>query len=246
MTLHNTTRTLLAATMLAGVGLASAGSALAADLLPPPVPSGGGYGGGMSCLYTRVDGGASFNSGLDWVRIEGTPAAGDGFGPALDAQGANNPKLSSTGLVQGGIGCQVNDLLRVEAVGGYMFKRSLTDDDGTLSADVDSYLMLFNAYWDLTNYGGFTPYIGGGAGLAVNSVYNVNDPAAASAGSTASFAWNFAAGMSYDLSQNWKIDVSYRYLDMGQVELGGSGNFQLSGIADNQIMVGIRYNFWTW
>ncbi len=117
---------------------------------------------------------------------------------------------------------------------------------------------MFNAYIDLGNWWGFTPYVGAGIGAsylqanaAVNYVNTANgQPWAPNLGVTGvplqwmtaagtvvtppralqwtqllpnqyvkknnwQFSWNVMAGVSYDVTQNVKIDVHYRLLDAG-------------------------------
>jgi hypothetical protein len=130
---------------------------------------------------------------------------GSGTGEAL------NERLDDTGFIEGGLGCQVNDLLRVDATGGYRFRSSLVDGNDTLRTELETVMVFANAYWDITNYGGFTPYVGGGAGAAFHRLSNITAPLDASDGDTTAFAWNATAGVSYDITPELKIDVSYRY-----------------------------------
>ena len=117
---------------------------------------------------------------------------------------------------------------------------------------------MFNAYLDLGNWWGFTPYVGAGIGfsylqssssVAYNSTANglpwapnlavpmvplqwitasgvyVTPPRALQFAQinanqyakkvTWKFSWNLMAGVSYDLTQNVKIDLHYRLLDAG-------------------------------
>ena len=103
---------------------------------------------------------------------------------------------------------------------GYRFRQSLTDGNDTLNAELQTVTVFANAYWDITNYGGFTPYVGGGVGAAFHRLSDITAPLDASDGDNTSFAWNVTAGVSYDLSPELKIDVSYRYTDLGSAISG--------------------------
>jgi opacity protein-like surface antigen len=216
-------------------------AARAADLLPPPVPSQSG----MSCLYARLNGGGTFYDEININQNILDINSGAGFGPNFQSN-ALNEDLSETGFIEGGFGCQVNDLLRVEATGGYHFKASLTDGYYTLSADYDNITVFANAFWDITNYGGFTPYVGGGVGLAINTLSNVSDPVGAADSTNTSFAWNIAAGMSYDISNNWKVDLAWRYTSFGELVSGGRQPFDSNELGANEVVLSLRYNFWSW
>ncbi|QGM46852.1 outer membrane protein [Methylocystis heyeri] len=136
---------------------------------------------------------------------------------------------------------------------GYAYSPSQTCTP-LLKADLNRTSFLANAYVDLGNWWGLTPYIGAGLGLSYLQMsgsdvwYNSATGAVWSAdlgqngvpwiwkggippygfawGTTNShanylqkkswkFAWNVMAGVSYDISQNLKIDVHYRLLDAG-------------------------------
>ena len=132
----------------------------------------------------------------------------------------------------------------------------------TYNGSIQSSVFLANGYFDLGNWYGFTPYVGAGAGVALNRVSSLTDlGAAAAAGgigwaqnhSTTSFAWAAMAGVSFDITQNVKLDLSYRYLDMGKAQsspiacvggCGGSGfETQKYNIASNDVRVGLRWMF---
>ena len=94
---------------------------MAVDLLPPPEPP------AVGCLYARLDGGGAFrnrprcsaNARRTMKPIE--RGFEGGIGEAL------NEELQDSMFIEGGLGCQVNDLLRVDATGGYRFRSSLVD-----------------------------------------------------------------------------------------------------------------------
>ncbi len=146
------------------------------------------------------------------------------------------------------------------------FTGNLYDPNETCTPLLDSHITrtsaLANAYVDLGNWWGFTPYVGAGVGASflnssasvnyyenangmlwapnlgiantntwwqytgvanyVRQVANpggfpnaqINDNEYASK-RTVKFAWNIMAGVSYDISQNLKVDLHYRLLDAG-------------------------------
>jgi opacity protein-like surface antigen len=223
--------------LIAALATASAVPAMAVDLLPPPEPA------AVGCFYARLDGGGAFfnrptvfrNLPPDYDLERGF---GSGTGEAL------NEELDDTAFIEGGLGCQVNDLLRVDATAGYRFRSSLVDGNDTLSAELETVTVFANAYWDITNYAGFTPYVGGGLGAAFHRLSDITAPLDASDGDTTAFAWNATAGISYDLSPQLKIDVSYRYTDLGSAISGGSVPLEVDDLATNEFKIGLRYYFW--
>ena len=83
-----------------------------------------------------------------------------------------------------------------------------------------------NAYVDLGTWWCLTPFIGAGVGGAYNRITGVQDNGINSSGfvgfgytlndnSTWSLAWNMQAGLTYNVSNNLKIDFSWRYLNLG-------------------------------
>jgi opacity protein-like surface antigen len=118
-----------------------------------------------------------------------------------------------------------------------------------LRSHVDSQTLFVNAYYDIATGTAFTPYVGGGLGMAWNHTKATGTVIATGASqdyrkTTERFAWNLGAGCAYDLSENWKLSAGYRYLDLGKVVWGDSAS-QLSSkdITAHEVMLGLRYQF---
>jgi opacity protein-like surface antigen len=138
------------------------------------------------------------------------------------------------------------------------------------NGSVSSSVFLANAYVDLGTFcqlGCVTPFLGAGIGLANNTFSSVNDtstqfvfdPATntfgAPFGATQSYfaskskldlAWAVMAGLSYDVSRNVKLEVGYRYLNMGKVETGGlvgqpTDTIRLRDLASHDFRLGMRW-----
>ncbi len=138
-----------------------------------------------------------------------------------------------------GVGYEVNNWLRLDVTGEYrtkaMFKvtGSYTDScaGGGICFDVNqgnysAAVFMANAYIDLGTWWCLTPYIGGGVGAAYNMISGIQDNGinsdgtvgfgySASNSSNFDLAWNVQAGLTYNVSNNLKIDFSWRYLDLG-------------------------------
>jgi opacity protein-like surface antigen len=112
-------------------------------------------------------------------------------------------------------------------------------------ANMTAVVGLLNGYWDIANYRGFTPYVGAGLGFAnvrLSDLTAINQATFTDTGtgdvvlqqssgyskahSQTNFAWALMAGTSYDLSPNAKLDLGYRYLNMG------SGTSASTGLLD--------------
>jgi opacity protein-like surface antigen len=144
------------------------------------------------------------------------------------------------GIFGGGIGYQFNDWFRADVTGEYRGPATFhgldyyTDGDATPSNGSDEYtavksewLFLANAYIDLGNWRGITPFVGGGIGASRNTISgftDVNTPASGVAYGATSSTWNFAwaltAGLGYQISPNVTFEVAYRYLDLGDAKSG--------------------------
>ncbi len=125
-------------------------------------------------------------------------------------------------------------------------------------ATIQSFDVLVNGYAQLGQFGIVSPYVGAGAGLSFGHyasaiAYYLNDgthydttfPLPGSSVSIHGYAdkrisanyYNFAfalmAGVSFDIYNHTKLDVGYRYLNLGQI-LGSTVQY-------NEIRAGLRY-----
>jgi opacity protein-like surface antigen len=174
-----------------------------------------------------------------------------------------------------GFGYEFNDWFRTDFTAEY---RGKSDFFGADSYDFDTtapgsegandftgnkseWVLLANAYLDLPSYGIMTPYIGAGIGAARIEIsdftdYNPINGAIGFSDDTATwnFAWALHAGLAFELSQNWTVDLAYRFLYMGDAEtedlLAADGSnptpgnsFHWSDIASHDIKLGVRYTF---
>ena len=162
-------------------------------------------------------------------------------------EGFNNTSLSSSALFDVGVGYQFNRWLRgdvtLEYRDGGNFQSLYTS---TIPAsrqqyadfyrgDVSSFIGLVNVYADLGTWYGITPFVGAGIGFAHNTLYGMTDQAFAYPGAPpaplrrlfqqwleTSFAWALMAGLDFDITQNLKLELGYRYLNYGKMGSGGS------------------------
>ena len=228
------------------VGLAAlviASPAWSADMLPPPPAPSVEVAdhSSSSCLYMRADVGGAFHE-----RPEVTKAAigaGGGLGGGTNAIGET---IEDTALFEVGVGCQLLENFRVEAVVGTRLKQSLADSFNSLDAELWTSTAFFNVTYDITNYAGWTPYIGGGIGVAYHRIEDVVAPVDSSSGDEFDFAWNIHAGISYDLTPQTKIDFGYRLADLGRAKSGGPIPMFVDDLMTHEFKIGIRYHFGTW
>jgi opacity protein-like surface antigen len=122
-----------------------------------------------------------------------------------------------------------------------------------VDAKVSSITLMFNGYLDLGNFHGWTPYVGAGIGVAFNEIADVTftNGAVVSLGSKreADFAWALMAGVSRDLGRGVKLDIGYRYIDLGEIgvagvdALGRAFSIHIDDLATHEVRVGIRVPF---
>ncbi|RST70090.1 outer membrane protein [Candidatus Aquarickettsia rohweri] len=135
---------------------------------------------------------------------------------------------------------------------------------GTTPPKVSSLFGEANAYYDIGEFNGFTPYLTAGVGVSRNKLKNsaqsgVTPPAGntggfnlankpiAAPGSTASssnsktktnFAWNVGLGAMYNIDPEFAVDLTYRYRDLGKVMKGDDAKLK-----SHNVTVGLVYKF---
>jgi opacity protein-like surface antigen len=134
-----------------------------------------------------------------------------------------------------------------------------------LRSRLSSWVVMANGYLDLGTWHGLTPYIGAGAGYASKHVaagtdigtnYNIQNnvvsggygTATFGSGTKSGFAWALMAGVSADVSQNLKLDVGYRYLNLGKIQSGAFSccpgvTLENKNIDSHEVRVGLRWMF---
>jgi opacity protein-like surface antigen len=227
--------------------------ATAADLLPPPpapepapplaAPEFGGW-------YLRGDLGMAVNNGSN-LNLETSPNPLAGINDNTANQSFYNTSVSASVLGDVGVGYQFNSWLRGDITGEYrdgghfqsMYVLNIPDqfyqNYNTYQANIASLVGLANVYADLGTWYGITPFVGGGVGVARNSLYGmtdtggvffptlttpINSPAGGYFGNGAStnFAWALMAGLDFNITPNLKLELGYRYLNMGKITSGAS------------------------
>lgn len=128
-------------------------------------------------------------------------------------------------------------------------------EDGRYTSEVkglwNNSTLFANVFWDFRNDSQFTPYIGGGIGLAFNYTgYDVtlhNGETFSADDRFTNFAWNVGAGFSYDLNEMVAFDASYRFVGLGYNEITKTIYGRDIKIANepynNEFMLGLRFNF---
>jgi opacity protein-like surface antigen len=186
-----------------------------------------------------------------------------GWSWSQDAGDDLNDDVGSSYVFGAGIGYRFNRWLRSDVSGHYRgdygIDNSMTAGGrtGAFKGDVSSVAGMFNVYADLVTWGLFTPYVGGGVGVARNEV---DDLEVRSGGQTGrlegdhnyDFAWQAGGGVGIQVLPKLLVDVGYRYVDLGKARTGTTGtlgNAAFSGPAAegdlraHEVGVGLRLSF---
>ena len=229
-------------------------AAFAADMPPPypppvPVPV-------QSPWYLRGDIGYGWeSSNLQFLQ---NPLNATNF--AFD-----HSSLANTPFLRGGIGYEANNWLRFETTAEYRFKSAInafgqyTSGGTTFSEAYQGYLtslvFLENAYVDLGTWAYLTPFVGAGVGGAYNSVFDLSETGFGAGsingtGPTANKwnpAWAAYAGVAYNVTNNFKVELTYRYLNLGSVTdtidcIGGCNpnSYRWNNLTSQDFMIGFR------
>lgn len=80
------------------------------------------------------------------------------------------------------------------------------------SGAVNQTYALANVWYDFHNQSAFVPYLGGGVGLGwANGNLDMPGNSSINASSSAALAFQVGAGVVYDVSDKFSIDVGYRF-----------------------------------
>ncbi len=193
---------------------------------------------------------AQYEFGTGWY-LRGDASFGEEDHPVLDSTPAITTKQDWNYVLGGGVGYKFNSFLRVDVSGDYIAPNTIHRTDvlgnGVVlnsRASVQKYDALANLYIDLGTWYGLTPYVGGGAGVAVydpSEHLALDIPTPDNTSSQTRFAWAAMAGVSYQVDQNIAVDVGYRHLDLGRFSTTLVGYAIDHRYTEDQVRIGLRY-----
>jgi outer membrane autotransporter protein len=110
------------------------------------------------------------------------------------------------------------------------------------NGDATAVVGLFNVYVDPDLDLGVPvhPYLGGGIGGAYVKLDTGDDAPLSIDDEAGAFAWNLAAGLSYDVTEHITLSAGYRYLRFEGVD---TGDVDVDDITSHEILIGLRYIF---
>ena len=163
-----------------------------------------------------------------------------------DWWGTEKGDIKATAAYSGGVGYQFTDNIRGDITAGY---RKLKVSGEPIEADI--WEAMANAYYDIGNFSGVTPYVGAGLGFA-NVDYKVGYKNRRTGAdlidgrNTTRLQWALMAGAAIDVTENIKFDLGYRYARISSGDAGDRGSLTYSdkGLESHQIRAGIRMTTW--
>ena len=170
-----------------------------------------------------------------------------------------------------GVGYEFNNWLRFDATAEYRNKDSFVFWGGYTTACpnpfaqcldvyngyISSWVFLANAYVDLFTWCGLTPFVGVGVGTAANTLAGFSDVGIPTGGAGVgpsvtdwNLAWAIHAGLSYTINEHLKLELAYRFLNMGSVQgpincVGGCNpdSYRFHTLKSQDLMLGFRWMF---
>jgi opacity protein-like surface antigen len=173
--------------------------------------------------------------------------------------------VSDATFIGGGVGYEFNNWLRFDATAEYRAKQRVyafgqySFGGGTFLDTYEGYLsswvFLANAYVDLGTWNCFTPFVGfgvGGARTTMNNLTDVNPSLAGYGIGRNPSEWHFAyalhAGVAYNVSKTFKVELAYRYLNYGSVtdtidcaNTCNPDSYKFGNLASHDIKLGFRW-----
>lgn len=115
--------------------------------------------------------------------------------------------------------------------------------DAKPRGDIGAASLMVNAYWDIATGSRFTPYLGGGVGMAYVDIDGPSTPLAGTIDDDdLVLAWQLMAGVSYTLSDKMDLYGGYRFFDIGDADIETRfGDFEMEDLRSHIVEVGLRY-----
>lgn len=246
--------------------VSSLATANAADLLPEPMPV-------PAPIPVQESGAWYLKSFIGMSNQQADGLSNEIINNNADVFTIVTHEFDSAPFIGLGIGYQHSEKLRFDLTGEYRARSNFKGLDFFTNCALGSgictneymghkseWLLLANTYWDIGEYRGITPYVGAGIGLAAVTLSNfqdINQIAGAIHWASDNTEWNFAwalhTGFAYNITDDLKLDVGYRYVNMGDGVTGKFSSFNpavtspgpltVEDIDSHDIMVGMRWNW---
>lgn len=163
---------------------------------------------------------------------EGFPITVDTeFDTGMLFEGAVGYKFVGPYRIEGEVGYRKNDVDKFSALGGSV----------AAGGDVDTLSFMLNGYVEIENQSSITPFLGAGIGYAKVSANDISIPGFITLGSEddSVFAYQFGAGIGFSATQNFIIDIAYKYFATSDPEFQSIK----AEYGSHNITIGFRYVF---
>jgi len=119
-----------------------------------------------------------------------------------------------------------------------------------LTSKIGSQTLFANVFYDFHNATLFTPFVGGGIGVAINKSTTTLNRIGSSVFDTfettdTKFAWNIGAGVAVPITEILFLELSYRYIDLGGAVWGNTSAIELTttSLQTNEFLLAARLQF---
>lgn len=263
--------------LLAGMFAATTSVAFAADMpshmapmAPPPPPPVMDIGGGW---YLRGDVGASYYVDPSYSQADVTALGGRFINESLGGGGFAGAgvgyqfndwfRADVTGEYRFASSASAIDQFNFNSVIGGI--PTPFTNQNYYKGNYSAFVGLLNGYVDLGTFYGITPFVGAGVGFANNRLsgftdqgFNVNNSSGVSSvaggyvkdGSKTGLAWALHAGLGYDVTPGLKLELAYRYMNLGEGKTGQiicfcggtpSGGLKVKDLEAHDIKLAMRW-----
>ncbi|MEM6382062.1 MAG: outer membrane beta-barrel protein [Pseudomonadota bacterium] len=227
-----------------------AGSAFAADLTPPPVID-------FEPEYEAEFGGNFYLRGYVGFSNQQVDSVDNAIysDPAVFDVDILNSEFEAGGVFGGAVGYRLNQWFRADVSAEYRMRTGYSQLDrysgaaggvptnsNYITANKSEFLFLANAFVDLGTYYKLTPYIGAGVGATYTEISGFSDLNVPNAGVAYAedngdweFAWALHAGLAYQVTDHFAVELGYRYLNLGDAESGDIISFDGTNVIDNPL-----------
>jgi opacity protein-like surface antigen len=179
-------------------------------------------------LYVSGNIGSSINTDSTW-EMPGVPDIDVQHNPGLAIGGAVGYGIgNSRGELE--IGYRTNEIDEFEALG------ETVDGGGTVSA----VSFMLNGYFDIANNSAFTPFVGGGIGIATVEIKDPEVDGEKLTGSedASAFAYQAGLGLGYAVNDVLTIDGGYKYFGTSGLEFDDDVEVEYGS---HTVYVGLRF-----
>lgn len=143
--------------------------------------------------------------------------------------------------------------LETEWIWRYRFDMNSLTAEATprvFKSNVGTHSLMWNAYYDYDINPRWTAYAGGGVGVALTtteSTFGYQGMGALDENSRteANFTWALGFGGRWKMYEHWWLDFSYRYTDLGKIDMGphALGHVTTDSYTSHDLLIGAAYTF---